>query len=742
MLTKTGSGKQESNSKKKLVIKPFKSQPRLPDNFEEKTWSILEQAVRAVNSETPTSIGKEELYRAVEDLCLHKLSASTYEKLERECESYINKKVDSLISDITDQQLFLEQVDYIWTNHCDHMRTIRNIFLYLDRSYPLQTTGVRPLWELGIYLFRRRFEYRQEVEAKCVVALLSAVEAERQGQTVDKALLQRVLHMFTTLDIYTDKFEAPFLSSSRSFFLTEGQILIEREDISSFLVHTERRLQQAIDMVNTYLDVNTRRPLVEVVETCLLHPHCTQLIDRGAQQLFEEGRITDLKRTIILLDRVKESELLKTAWNEFIRRTGEALVKDTTRDKTLIDDLLALQDRLDNILKNAFNNQDSFRSTLKTALEHVISVRAKAPAELLAKYLDKKMRGEKGVTDNEMESVLDKSMILFQRLQSKDIFEAFYKKSLAKRLLLGKSANWDLEKFLISKLKAECGANFTAKMEGMFGDVELSKTAMLQYTQWLAENNSPSMDAKGEKSSVEVHYQVLTTGFWPSYPQYDVTVPSELQHQQSLFMSFYGVKFQGRRLVWQHVLDRCVMTVRFPKGKKELELSFFQTIVLLCFKNTNRLTVPEIRTETKLEDGELKRTIQSLACGVVGTRVLIKEPKGKDVMDTDVIIFNEDFTNKLFRIRINTIQLKDTEEETEKTHEEIFRDRQYQVDAAVVRIMKARKRTTHNTLMAELLAQIKFPARPVDLKKRIESLIEREYLEREKDDPSTYVYLA
>ena len=93
------------------------------------------------------------------------------------------------------------------------------------------------------------------------------------------------------------------------------------------------------------------------------------------------------------------------------------------------------------------------------------------------------------------------------------------------------------------------------------------------------------------------------------------------------------------------------------------------------------------RAATGIEDSELRRTLQSLANGQIGTRVITKEPKGKDVLDGDVFHFNEDFTNKLFRIKINTIQLKETAEEHEKTHEDVFRDREYQVDAAIVRTM-------------------------------------------------------
>jgi len=78
----------------------------------------------------------------------------------------------------------------------------------------------------------------------------------------------------------------------------------------------------------------------------------------------------------------------------------------------------------------------------------------------------------------------------------------------------------------------------------------------------------------------------------------------------------------------------------------------------------------------------------------------------------------------------------------QKTKEEVFRDRQYEVDAIIVRLMKARKKLTHNQLMGEIFSQLKFSATMSDIKKRIESLIERDYLERDKDDNASYNYLA
>jgi cullin-4 len=55
--------------------------------------------------------------------------------------------------------------------------------------------------------------------------------------------------------------------------------------------------------------------------------------------------------------------------------------------------------------------------------------------------------------------------------------------------------------------------------------------------------------------------------------------------------------------------------------------------------------------------------------------------------------------------------MKETQEENTSTTERVFQDRQYQVDAAIVRIMKMRKTLTHNMLIAELYNQLKFPVK-------------------------------
>lgn len=58
------------------------------------------------------------------------------------------------------------------------------------------------------------------------------------------------------------------------------------------------------------------------------------------------------------------------------------------------------------------------------------------------------------------------------------------------------------------------------------------------------------------------------------------------------------------------------------------------------------------------EDAELRRTLQSLACGK--KKVLKKRPVGRDVNDSDVFVFNAEFTDERARVHINQIQVKET----------------------------------------------------------------------------------
>lgn len=69
--------------------------------------------------------------------------------------------------------------------------------------------------------------------------------------------------------------------------------------------------------------------------------------------------------------------------------------------------------------------------------------------------------------EGEIDTILDKIVMLFSYLSDKDMFAEFYRKQLAKRLLLNRSASDDDERSLITKLKYRCGAQVCLEQDVM-----------------------------------------------------------------------------------------------------------------------------------------------------------------------------------------------------------------------------------------------------------------------------------
>ncbi|XP_054694878.1 cullin-4B isoform X1 [Grus americana] len=739
-LTKAASSTVSSfaNSKpgsaKKLVIKNFKDKPKLPENYTDETWQKLKEAVEAIQNSTSIKYNLEELYQAVENLCSYKISANLYKQLRQICEDHIKAQIHQFREDSLDSVLFLKKIDKCWQDHCRQMIMIRSIFLFLDRTYVLQNSMLPSIWDMGLELFRTHIISDQKVQNKTIDGILLLIERERNGEAIDRSLLRSLLSMLSDLQIYQDSFEHRFLEETNRLYAAEGQRLMQEREVPEYLHHVNKRLEEEADRIITYLDQSTQKPLIATVEKQLLGEHLTAILQKGLNHLLDENRIQDLSLLYQLFSRVRGGvQVLLQHWIEYIKAFGSTIVINPEKDKTMVQELLDFKDKVDHIIDVCFLKNEKFVNAMKEAFETFINKRPNKPAELIAKYVDSKLRaGNKEATDEELEKMLDKIMIIFRFIYGKDVFEAFYKKDLAKRLLVGKSASVDAEKSMLSKLKHECGAAFTSKLEGMFKDMELSKDIMIQFKQYMQNQNVPG--------NIELTVNILTMGYWPTYVPMEVHLPPEMVKLQEIFKTFYLGKHSGRKLQWQSTLGHCVLKAEFKEGKKELQVSLFQTLVLLMFNEGEEFSLEEIKQATGIEDGELRRTLQSLACGKA--RVLTKSPKGKDVEDGDKFTCNDDFRHKLFRIKINQIQMKETVEEQASTTERVFQDRQYQIDAAIVRIMKMRKTLSHNLLVSEVYNQLKFPVKPADLKKRIESLIDRDYMERDKENPNQYNYIA
>lgn len=166
-------------------------------------------------------------------------------------------------------------------------------------------------------------------------------------------------------------------------------------------------------------------------------------------------------------------------------------------------------------------------------------------------------------------------------------------------------------------------------------------------------------------------------------------------------------------------------------------MTTLQAVALLLFnEGEGALSFDSVRESLNLSVDVVKRILHSLSCGKY--KIVAKQPVGKTISTSDSFSFNQAFASPMRKIRIPMASLE--ESHSQKNVEE---DRSIAIEAAIVRIMKARKTLQHQQLISEVLSQLAFfkPNLKV-IKRRIEALIDRDYLERDPDQANTYRYLA
>lgn len=362
-------------------------------------------------------------------------------------------------------------------------------------------------------------------------------------------------------------------------------------------------------------------------------------------------------------------------------------------------------------------------------------------AEFVSLYVDKLLRRDfKGSTDEEIDTKLDGVMTLFRYLHDKDAFQRYYQQHVTKRLLYARAASSEAERSFISKMKVDCGYMYTSKMEIMFNDMKTSGEATAAFKDRIAQQNLNMHD-------IDMSVAVLTTMSWPITPSAKIILPVSSRECCLRFEEFYYSKHEGRKLSWQ--ADLGTADIRGCFGDDGSRVYDFVGVpvpsmcILMLFNDRDWMTYREICDSTGIPDSELKRHLQSLS--LAKYRVLKKEPREKEVKPDDRFGLNHQFTSRARRVKLQVISArKENEVEKCQTRSRIDDDRRPVIDTVIVRIMKHRKVLEHNKLIVEVTNQLsaRFEPNPQEIKKRIESLVEREYLERQQDKRQVYQYVA
>nr|GMD19989.1 cullin-1-like [Ipomoea batatas] len=230
----------------------------------------------------------------------------------------------------------------------------------------------------------------------------------------------------------------------------------------------------------------------------------------------------------LFLKITKGLDLVANMFKQHVTAEGMVLVQqaeDAASSKVFVRKVIELHDKYMAYVTDCFSNNSLFHKALKEAFEVFCNkiVAGCSSAELLASYCDNilKKGGSEKLSDEAIEETLDKVVKLLAYISDKDLFAEFYRKKLSRRLLFDKSANDDHERLILTKLKQQCGGQFTSKMEGMVTDLTLAKENQNHFQDYL--NNNPAASP-----GIDLTVTVLTTGFWPSYKSSDLSLPQEM----------------------------------------------------------------------------------------------------------------------------------------------------------------------------------------------------------------------
>lgn len=652
----------------------------------------------------------------------------------------------------------------------------------------VEQTRHLPVWDLGLELFRdtilRSVQY--PVHTHLYRAILTQIQLEREGSVINRSTLKSNIEMLSLLThaqqgvslsarptVYQHDFEPAFLATSEEFYKAEAERLLDMHDAAHYLRHVERRFVEEETRVTIYLSSATDKPLSRIIERTLLTTHLQSVIDMPGSSIvtmLDEERREDLARLYRLFWRVSEGPaVLKTALKNYIASQGRQIndaVKVGAKLPTLqtdangesnknvsatalspqaqpalkwVEDVLAFKTKFDGILHSSFQSDKGCETSINEAFETFVNLNPRSP-ECISLFIDENLKkGLKGKTEEEVEEVLRQTITVFRFLHEKDVFERYYKGHLAKRLLQGRSVSDDAERAMMAKLKIECGHGYVHKLQGMFNDMKTSDDTMFAFQE--------SLDATQLSMPFELSTNVLTSTFWPISAQAPPCImPHSMNEARSTFERFYQSRHSGRLLTWHPNYGTADVRVQFRTRKHELNVSTYALVVLLLFEDLaddESLTFIKIQEMTSISDSDLGRTLQSLACAKY--KILLKEPKGRDVHKTDKFSFNTNFQCNLARIKIAQVAARvENATERKETTEKIEEERKNQVEACLVRIMKNRKTMSHNELVNEVIRQLssRFQPSPVLIKRRIESLIDREYLERNDSSMNIYHYQA
>lgn len=752
------------------------------------SWTIIETALKSIFHQNVSHLSFEQLYRTAYTIVLKKHAPQLYEHVCDEIKNELKSRP---------QVLGLQDLVHAWNLHQVQMKMVSDILMYLDRVYS-EPKGARLIYDQGLELFRKVVVHDVDGVSNKLLELIQIDRSSWGGGAASD--IRDVVSMLEFLPwanstVWSAVVEERIITATREYYEQQIESFIEG-DPEIYVRRACEWVKWEQERGRAYFGESVVGKVVEVVQDSVVEKQFLSVLERGLEPWIQAKKWDIIQlawknwqnRTDIgpVLRRIVESR------GNLLNRDDPAISAKAKNGRALkwVDDVLTLKDEFDLVLELCFDNDTTVRAAAEAGLSDVVNAMPRFP-EYLSMYMDDHMKKQQA--DLETEQILDKAIILFRFVDQKDLFETYYKAHFAKRLLNNRATE-EVERGMISRLKLEVGTAFTAKLESMVRDMQQSKEMMKEFKQL-------QISDPDEKELPNLSVTVLTSSIWPlaSTSSFNLDMlPRSLKQVLEKFESYYSNLYKGRKLTWSTSLGTCDLSVKYLPGVEVVSVPVPTMIVLLMFdpqfkylreaeltaKKNEELGETETDSEKHLSgklsdttdpvellsdvsDENIKLTFDELLTLLpdFSSQELHRQLQTLSSLSRQRFLLHDKATNTYSlnyklkgtkRMRVNPIKPssaatvgKSSENTKSATPTSHINDEV--IDSAIVRIMKTQQELENDELL-KIVNEALFRSIGTSLgtgmgakqvfKKRVESLIEREYIVRNPEKRGVYMYVA
>eukprot|EP01129_Flabellula_baltica_P017347 TRINITY_DN9591_c0_g1_i1.p1 TRINITY_DN9591_c0_g1~~TRINITY_DN9591_c0_g1_i1.p1 ORF type:complete len:765 (-),score=156.91 TRINITY_DN9591_c0_g1_i1:19-2313(-) len=709
----------------------------------------------------PTEEKKMEFYRSIEILLSNQASIELLE-------FNIETSSDVLLAKYLDR----------FECYTATTKIVNNILRYMHRYWVQSqiTAGedtVREIFPLSLVVWRNTVFTK--IKDRLMRSLLDMINRNRNGdREVDLFLIKNVLLSYVKIGVieedpvnfYKAEFEEEFVKTTGEFYKQESDEFIANNSVADYMAKAQSRLEHEENFAKQYLISCTFNPVVNICQESLIQSHMQSLQSEFFSML-DEDQYENMTRFFGLLSRLENGLAdSSSTFLSYIVEKGKKLMsvyssemeakKDIKQCLELISALLKFFEHYNDMLTQCFSRHALFVQSMDEGCKRFLNdtkIGSFSISEVLNFYVDGLLRGTEKLQEDQMDERLESCVRLFTYFDEKDIFYLAFKKSLGRRLL-AKNFNEDAERNFIGKLKRECGDVHTTQYEVMFNDIKASNERKSQYKEW----QDP------EKSPVDMTVNVLNKLYWPLSKAVEFTLPKELQFSIKSYEKFYtNTVNKDHKLSWVFNEGNVLLSYTFQDEKKnkkkiELNVSCMQASILLMYNEGSQYTSDQIREQLGVSPNVYKMSLQPIFFTkhrllanrgpdgkgkpkVNGKTAGMKELNGDDILK---LIPLRNMKKKRLVYPQTAKNLKNKVDESKSSIAKINEERGAKIELAIVRVMKSRNVMDTQELIGETINILTkhFKPEPRMIKHKIESLMERDYLERDDNNQRLIRYKA